>query len=140
MKKKRSAEEILYRLGWISIGVLLMGLIMIKLFPEFFSKWMIPCPFYLITGYYCPGCGGTRAIKYLLSGHILKSLYYHALIPYLGIGGTIFMISHTLSHITKGKIRGIKFYSIYVYLMGGILLVQFILKNVMVYFADYHVI
>lgn len=30
----------------------------------------IPCPFRLITGYKCPGCGITRMILYLVEGNI----------------------------------------------------------------------
>lgn len=29
-------------------------------------------------GVYCPGCGGTRALEALASGHILQALRYHA--------------------------------------------------------------
>ena len=43
----------------------------------------IPCLFYCATGIYCPGCGGTRAVKYLLEGNLLKSLWYHPLVGYL---------------------------------------------------------
>ena len=30
-----------------------------------------PCLFHLATGYYCPGCGGTRAIASLLHGQVI---------------------------------------------------------------------
>lgn len=43
----------------------------------------IPCLFYRATGIYCPGCGGTRAVKYLLEGKLLKSLWYHPLVGYV---------------------------------------------------------
>jgi hypothetical protein len=32
------------------------------------------CPFYKITGWYCPGCGGQRAFHALLHGHFLDAL------------------------------------------------------------------
>ena len=32
-----------------------------------------PCLFHMMTGAYCPGCGGTRAVKSLLKGEILLS-------------------------------------------------------------------
>ena len=43
----------------------------------------IPCAFHLLTGFYCPGCGGTRAVVYLLQGQIGRSFQYHPLIPYM---------------------------------------------------------
>ena len=38
------------------------------------------CPFYLLTGLKCPGCGSQRAIYQLLHGHIIKALQYNALL------------------------------------------------------------
>lgn len=135
MQEKRSAESVLYKLGWISIAIMIIGIVGLKVCPAFFASWAIPCPFHMLTGYYCPGCGGTRAVKYFLSGRILKSFYYHPLVPYLGIGGAIFMVTHTLERVTKGSLRGIRFRGVYVYLMGVILVVQFIVKNVLVYYG-----
>lgn len=42
----------------------------------------MPCLFHWITGLYCPGCGGTRAVKYLLKGQLLTSFIYHPLVLY----------------------------------------------------------
>lgn len=44
-----------------------------------------PCLFQLITGLYCPGCGGTRAVKALLRGEFLTSLHYHPLVLYMAV-------------------------------------------------------
>lgn len=41
-----------------------------------------PCLFHLLTGLYCPGCGGTRAIWALLRGDVLKSFCYHPFVLY----------------------------------------------------------
>ncbi|MDD6428583.1 MAG: DUF2752 domain-containing protein [Lachnospiraceae bacterium] len=40
------------------------------------------CIFHEVTGLYCPGCGGTRALRFLLHGHPLLSLWYHPLVIY----------------------------------------------------------
>lgn len=45
----------------------------------------LPCLFRLFTGLYCPGCGGTRAVKALLRGQIGMSLYYHPFVLYLAV-------------------------------------------------------
>ena len=42
----------------------------------------LPCLFRAMTGLYCPGCGGTRAVQYLLQGRLLLSLRYHPLVLY----------------------------------------------------------
>ena len=52
----------------------------------FFPK----CPFFVITGFKCPGCGSQRAIHYLLNFDILKAINENVLlvlsIPYLFAG------------------------------------------------------
>lgn len=44
-----------------------------------------PCAFLELTGFYCPGCGLTRALHYLLHGEIAASLAMNPLlIPLAG--------------------------------------------------------
>ena len=44
-----------------------------------------PCLFHLLTGLYCPGCGGTRAVRLFLKGELIKSFCYHPFVPYLAL-------------------------------------------------------
>ena len=39
----------------------------------------LPCPFKLMTGLDCPGCGATRATWAIVHGHPLRALGYNAL-------------------------------------------------------------
>lgn len=39
------------------------------------------CPFKLLTGFPCPGCGITKSLIFLYKGDIEKSLYYHLFGP-----------------------------------------------------------
>ena len=43
----------------------------------------MPCVFQELTGLYCPGCGGTRALKALMKGDVITSILYHPLILYV---------------------------------------------------------
>jgi hypothetical protein len=49
------------------------------------------CLFHALTGWYCPGCGGTRAAYQLLHGHLRRALHDNALfvllLAALAIGG-----------------------------------------------------
>lgn len=40
----------------------------------------IPCFFHTITGLFCPGCGGTRAMEAIFNLKIYQALRYNALI------------------------------------------------------------
>lgn len=44
------------------------------------DEGQIFCPFRVFTGGWCPGCGGTRALKYMVRGDVSTSL---ALNPFL---------------------------------------------------------
>jgi len=39
-----------------------------------------PCRFHQITGLFCPGCGATRAVHFLLRGDWKTSLHYNPLV------------------------------------------------------------
>lgn len=38
------------------------------------------CYMYRMTGYYCPGCGGTRAVQALVHVELLRSLRCHPVV------------------------------------------------------------
>jgi hypothetical protein len=63
---------------------------------QFFPK----CPFRLVTGWQCPGCGSTRAFHQLLHGHFLAAFELNPLmvltLPFLVYG----LLGFTLSAIT----------------------------------------
>lgn len=44
-----------------------------------------PCIFRLLTRLYCPGCGGTRAVQYLLKGQFKNSIQYHPLVLFIAV-------------------------------------------------------
>ena len=111
--------------GLILYGVLKgLGLELTQLSPY-------PCIMLTLCGVYCPGCGGTRAIDSLLHGKIWQSLIYHPLVLYVAILTMAYMISHTLNIVTKGKIKAMQFRAGYLFLMLGILLVQWLRKNIL---------
>ena len=58
----------------ISLGLVFSVFLLMEYIP-------IPmgCPFKAITGIPCPGCGGIRAVQFLLKGEILHALYTNPL-------------------------------------------------------------
>ena len=57
------------------------------------------CLFHRLTGLYCPGCGGKRAVYLLFHGHPLLSLWYHPLVVY-----TLFVLVYYLFCFLKKKL------------------------------------
>jgi hypothetical protein len=41
------------------------------------------CPFKMLTGFPCPGCGITKSLVYFYQGDIYKSISYHILGPFV---------------------------------------------------------
>ena len=94
-------------------------------------RWKIPCPVQALTGLYCPGCGGQRAVKALLGGNLLSSLYYHPVILPAALYLTFYLLSQSVNRLTKGKTRALCFKSWHLYVLLGLLLLQWIVKNVL---------
>lgn len=79
-------------------------------------KWLInelingggfPCLFHLITGFYCPGCGGTRAVRMLIHGRVLASFCYHPFVPYAAFALAVEMGFFVVA--LAGKRRGMRY-------------------------------
>ena len=95
----------------------------------------IPCLFQLMTGLYCPGCGGTRAVKALLAGHPVLSFLYHPLVLCTAVTAAVFAVSWGLYFLTgKEKFR-MEPDDRYAYAAAGIVILNFIIKNGLLVFA-----
>lgn len=46
------------------------------------TGWMPRCPFKLVTGLDCPGCGSQRALMALLHGHPFEAWSYNWFLPF----------------------------------------------------------
>jgi hypothetical protein len=65
------------REGWslaLLTGILLAGTLLFYFFDPATSGGFWVCPFHRLTGWYCPGCGGQRALHELLHGHFTAAL------------------------------------------------------------------
>lgn len=89
----------------------------------------IPCVFHEITGLYCPGCGGTRAVKALLLGEIRLSFFYHPLVLYCAVVAAWFSVSYFLYWRTKDLKYRLYLDTKFVYAGIAIIVINFVLKN-----------
>lgn len=99
-----------------------------------------PCILYSTMHLYCPGCGGTRAVEYLLKGDWIQSFVYHPVVPYTALLVGSYIISHTLNIFSRGKIKAMLFRPIYFYIMIAIILLQCMIKNLLVFTMGIHII
>lgn len=117
---------------YAGLGAGFMGLfciILISVFKIPVIKMIPPCSFYEKFGYYCPGCGGTRAVLALLSGKVIDSLCYHPFVLYAAVSYTVYMGSHILEILTSGCIKGINFNPIWFYAGMILIVIQCLGKN-----------
>lgn len=92
----------------------------------------LPCIFLELTGYYCPGCGGTRACAALFQGKIVKSFLCHPVVVYTAAVFAWYMISHTLEYLTRGRLAvGMRYRDLYLYLAAAIILIQWVVRNLL---------
>lgn len=76
---------------WTAIfGVLILLVVIYALFDPAGNAWFPKCPFRMLTGLECPGCGSQRAVHSLLRFDIRGALSENVLlvvsIPYLAAG------------------------------------------------------
>ncbi|MDO5416282.1 MAG: DUF2752 domain-containing protein [Lachnospiraceae bacterium] len=114
------------------------------LIDQIYQGQGFPCLFHMLTGLYCPGCGGTRAIRLLLRGEVAKSFVYHPFVPYLalvlGIEALLFAAELVRGQVQKRRVS----LSMRSFLWGlerrlqtwtltgaGIVVVNWVVKNVL---------
>lgn len=59
------------------------------------------CPFKMLTGFPCPGCGITKSLVYFYEGDLEKSLYYHILGPFVIVFCVVTILVLSAELITK---------------------------------------
>lgn len=70
------------------MALVALAAIMLRVFNPATVWFFPPCPFRLLTGYLCPGCGTLRALHQLLNGHLAAAFRLNPLmlllLPYVG--------------------------------------------------------
>lgn len=128
---RKDSEKTLYVLGWLFLAGVLLFLAAAAWLPGFAGMVFAPCIFHSLTGLYCPGCGGSRALTALVHMDVLKSVIYHPFVLYGGGLYTVFMVTHTVKWLSHGKIKGLKYRDRYVYFGVALVIGNWILKNLL---------
>ncbi len=128
--ENKNTCDILYKLGKL---VFVLGLIALMLYYFGVFEPLEPyiyCRFKRATHYFCPGCGGTTALKELIAGHFLASFYCHPAVLYFAMFYAVFMIRMFLSKRYETVRVSYKRVVFFIYLGIAIILLQCIIKNI----------
>ena len=90
-----------------------------------------PCLLYTFLKIPCPGCGGTRAVQYLLQGRIRDSFLAHPLVLYAGVGYLYFMVVYAVETFYRKRtfyLYCLPFKKVVLIGAGMVLVVQWIAK------------
>ena len=93
------------------------------------------CGFHELTGFYCPGCGGTRSTLSLLKFRPLRSFLYHPLPLYVAALLVNFMVRFISAYLLPARVdRRLKpprFRVAYVIIAAVLLAVNFLVRNLL---------
>lgn len=137
---EQNAAKKSYRLcqiGWcflITAGLVYGALCRKGIQPEAFLRLLPSCAFRSLTGAYCPGCGGTRAVLELFRGHIVASLRYHPVVGYTAALYGWYLLSNTVEWLSRGKIPvGSSYHRWYGYAAVILVAGNWILRNILLF-------
>ncbi len=130
-KEQMQIEQTLYVAGLCLPGLFALAYLLFRMLPEQATAFFrMPCVFHAVTGFYCPGCGGTRAALALLHGEWLRSFFLHPLVPYCAALYLWFMASQTAWRISAGRLRvRLRYRSQYAVAALVLVLVNLAVKN-----------
>jgi hypothetical protein len=98
-------------------------------------KFEAPCTFHEVTGLYCPGCGATRAARFLIRGNIKESFIFNPIVLYVCIATFIFLIFVVKYRISGRVLNKDRVILPMLYIGIFILLLNWIIKDSFLLFA-----
>ena len=127
---------LLYRICLVLLPFMIGGTLLFVFFGAKILAAGGECLFKKISGFYCIGCGGTRAFNYLVHLHILKSIFYHPFVPYTYLAYFFYTINSFLYRHNKKCFARLSPF-VLIYIGVGILTINFIVKNIFIFFGIY---
>ena len=129
MDRAERTEDVLFCILFVGVIIFIGGLVLLHVLGLDWVAQGAPCTILRFTGWYCPGCGGTRAVKALLHGRILASFLYHPAVVYLAAWTVTFFIWQSLHYLSRRRIRGFRYQNWQMWVAAGLFLLNFLIKN-----------
>lgn len=137
MKTDQKTDKVIYYTGLCILSAVIIYLLITYLFDIHISRYLMPCVFHTVTGYYCPGCGGTRAVAALLHGEFIQSFRFHPMVVYAAAVSGWFMLSQTIERIFGGRFKiGMHYRDCYLWIALAIVVINFLVKNAALIFFN----
>lgn len=118
----------------IKTTVLTLGVVGASLVYFFFNPSRYPffpkCPFFTLTGFYCPGCGSQRAFHALLHGQLVQAAGFNLLailaFPFLAYAALVYFMKHVFGIFLRQEIFYRPWFS---WTVLGFVLLFWVLRN-----------
>lgn len=84
----------------IILGLMVVALSIFVYFKDPFNGPILPCAFNKLTGFYCPGCGMTRAVNSCFKFQFYQAFRFNALLFIVPVGLVSYYVAY---HKKKSK-------------------------------------
>ncbi len=133
-RAKRHPEHIIeewYLVGKIGLVLFVVAAIVIWWKGDVILAREHGCVFRDTVGFYCAGCGATRAFYHLMRGHLWQSFLCNPFVIY-GVGVYVVFMINTFLYMHTEKIGFKKFPIVgLIYVGVGVLLGQWVIRNIL---------
>jgi hypothetical protein len=128
-------QRVLVRAALVVGAVLLAaaGAFVLATVPPTAASFYPKCVSYQLLGIHCPGCGLTRSAHSLLNGHVAQAFAYNPLLVLLSPYLLIALVRWTWFWLWGTEARRSLFPSRYTWLVLGVFIAYWVLRNVPVY-------
>ena len=120
----------LHKLVWVCAGLIVLGIIAVYLIFDPTQSDLFPkCPFMMLTGLKCPGCGSQRVIHALLNGDVAAAWHRNAFM----VAMLPLIVLYLLSEIFRTRFNGLYRVLNSIWAVGAVFVVVmlwWILRNV----------
>ena len=122
MQKERMLKSLKKALILVLVGLAYYGFVKL-------TGWGLPCPFYLLTGWHCPGCGISRMFMALLELDFMGALGYNALVLVLLPFGVVFGLRRWIIYVKTGNTEPDRLETVLLIVATVLTLAFWILRN-----------
>ncbi len=131
-------DKIIYIIGWLIAVAMLTVYIISKVLGH--APSLPACLFHTITGYYCPGCGGSRAILAFFHGYLISAFCYHPVVAVFFVGYFVYMFLTSLHLLSKGRTLLIHARPIYLWILLILTISNCLVRNLVLAIWGIHLL